>query len=154
MSKNPSTKTSTNQAYTSTYDWKSAPVNAQMQGVIDLANKPVSVDPSTQQRYGEMEEQVDRSIDDPFGPATSPDVRAKARLSRVLTIRRDRDKAMREGYADAENTSFARKSAAAALTMPQLVQSGGTNTGTQNTTQNPGWMSYVTQGIGAAAGIA
>jgi hypothetical protein len=68
MSKNPSTKTNTNQQFTSSYDWKSAPVNAQMQGVIDLANKPVSVDPSTQQRYGEMEEQVDRSMDDPFGP--------------------------------------------------------------------------------------
>ncbi len=154
MGKNPSTKTTSNQAFTSSYDWRSAPVNAQMQDVIDMARRPVSVDPSTFHRYASMEEDVRRSTDDPFGPGTSADVRQKSQLSRILNVRRDRDKAMREGYADAENTSFARKSAAAAMTMPQMVQTGGTSSGTQNTVQNPGWGQMVGQVAGAAIGVA
>lgn len=153
MGKNPSTKTNSNQAFTSQYDWLSSPVNSQMQGVLDMANKPVQADPSIQHRYASMEEDVRRSTADPFGAGTSADVRQKSQLSRILGVQKDRDKAMREGYHQAEDTSFGRKTAAAALTMPQLVQTGGTSTGNQMTTQNPGWMSYVTQGVGAAAGI-
>lgn len=154
MAKGPSTKTQSNSSFTSQYDWMSAPINAQTQGVIDMANGPVAQDPSTFQRFGEMEEEVRRSTADPFGAQTSPDVRAKSQLSRILTIKRDRDKALREGYAEAENTKFARKTTAAAMTMPQAFQTGGTQSGTQNTQQNPGWGSTVGTIIGTAAGVA
>lgn len=152
MGKNPSTKTTSNSSFTSNFDWKGAPINAQTQGVIDMSNKDVGTDPATIGRWAGMEEEVRRSGDDPFGAATSPDVRAKSQLSRILSIRRDRDQAMRSDYHQGQDTMFARKTAAAALTMPQLVQTGGSSQGTQNTTQNPGWGQTVGTIAGAAIG--
>lgn len=145
------TQSSSNQQFTNTYGWQSAPISSEMQGVIDMANQPVAADPSIQHRYASMEEDVRRSTQDPFGAATSPDVRAKSQLSRILTVQRDRDKAMREGELDRQNLQFGRKTAAAALTMPQLVQTGGNSSGTQNTTQSGGFWASVVPGVASGA---
>jgi|SRR5580765_1835104 len=150
MGKNPSTDTKSSQQFSSQYAWNTPPINAQTQSVIDAANAPVEADPATIGRYGAMEETVRHQTNDPFGAATSPDVRAKSQLSRILSIQRDRDQAMRADRHDAQASSFARKTAAAALTTPQLTQTGGTSSGTQNTTQNPGWLN-TTVAIGSAA---
>ena len=112
------------------------PITPEMQAVIDASKEPTAIDPSIGNRYAQMKEQVVRSYDDPFGAATSPDTRHKAQLSRMLTIDQQRDMAMREAYHDASQTGFAKKTAAAALTMPQMVQTGGSSSGTQNTVQS------------------
>lgn len=130
------TETKSNQQFTNSYGFMNTPITAEMQSVIDASKEPTQVDPSIGNRYATMKEDVVRSYDDPFGAATSPDTRHKAQLSRMLTLDRDRDKSMREGYHDASQTGFMKKTAAAALTMPQMVQTGGSSSGTQNTVQS------------------
>lgn len=153
MGKGPSTKTSSNQSFTSRYDFLNVPINAQLQSVLDMANEPVGADPSITHRYASMEDEVRRSNADPFGAGTSADVRQKSQLSRILGIQKERDKAMREDHYRAKDTEFARKSAAAAFTMPQAVQTGGTSTGNQTTSQNQGWGGAVPGIAGGILGV-
>lgn len=148
------TTTTENQQTTNQYGWESAPINEQMQGVIDLANKPIQADPSIQHRYAAMEEDVRRSAADPFGAGTSADVRQKSQLSRILGVQKDRDKAMREGYHQAEDSAFSKRTAAAALTMPQLVNTGGTSTGNQVTTQSGGILGPISDAVKTGAQVA
>lgn len=113
------------------------PINAQMQNVIDMANQPLEarVDPSIMHRYASMGDKLERSYLDPFGPQTSNDARFKAIKSARLKLGAERDKAMRESYDDRSGEQFGRAMAAASLTAPQLVQTGGTASGTQQTVQ-------------------
>lgn len=122
-----------------------------MQGVIDMANAPVGTDPASMGRWAGAEEAVVRSNADPFGPGTSPDVRAKAQLSRILDIKKQRDQAMRGDYHDSQNMKFAQKTTAAAMTMPQMVQTGGSSHGTSNTVQGQNFWATAAPMVGGIA---
>lgn len=114
---------------TQTYDWKAPPINAQTQDVIDMANEPVGSDPSIAHRFAGMEEEVRRRYQDPMGAYTTPFVRQAAQLGSILKIQTERDKAMREDYHGQQGTKFNQKLAAAGLTMPSLVGTGGSTSG-------------------------
>lgn len=161
MTKSKTSTTSTgsqSSQYSNQFGWAEAPINAQMQRVIDDANAPAHADPSTMHRFAAAEEQLDRSYNDPFGAATSPDVREKAQRSGHLTLTRERDKAMREGEFEANQVKFGQRLAAAGLTQQQLINTGGTSSGSQqghqDTTSRPSTFSMITQGIGAGAQVA
>jgi hypothetical protein len=138
-------QTAQNSSFTNTYGYSAPPVTPEIQAVLDAANKGVQVDPSTQQRFAAIEEDARRSYDDPFGAGTSPDVRAKAQRSRFFSIGVARDKAMREGYFDAEQASFGRKVTASAATTPNFIQTGGDARGNTNTTSTPSTLSTISQ---------
>jgi len=130
------------------------PITPEMQGVLSMAAAPTMVDPSSQHRFGELKEQTQRSYDDPFGPGSSPDARAKALRSRFQHISLLGDKAQREDYAAAQNAKFAQKIGAAQLTMPTLVQQGGNSSGTATTSQGGGFWSSLGNGILGGIGAA
>lgn len=147
------TKTTSNQQYSNNYGYMNTPINAQMQAVIDASTKKDQVDPSIMHRYAEMGEDLKRSYMDPFGAATSPDVREKAQRSGLMKLGAQRDKAMREGYNEIQGLQFGRQMAAASLTAPQLVQTGGNASGTQTTKEPFNWGSLISGAatVGAAA---
>lgn len=149
------TKTTTNQQFNSTYGYMNSPITPEMQAVIDSSKEKLQarVDPSIFQRYAQMKDDVVRSYADPFGAATSPDARAKAQRSQMFRIDSARDKALRESYDDRSGEQFARQMAAASLTAPQLVQTGGSSSGQQVTSQPFNWGSLIggAATVGAAA---
>lgn len=149
------TKTTSNQQYSNTYGYMNTPVTHEMQHVLDMANQPLQarIDPSIFHRYAEMGAELERSYMDPFGAATSPAVREKALRAQKLKLGADRDKALRESYDDRSGEQFARAMAAASLTAPQLVQTGGNASGAQQTSQPFNWGSVIggAATVGAAA---
>ncbi len=120
-------------ANTNTYGFMSAPINAQTQGVIDAANTPAGSDPGLHARYAQAEEDVRRQYQDPMGAYTTPFVRQRAQLEQMQKIRASEDQAKREDYYNQQQQQFGRKLAAAQLTNPTLVNTGGTQTGTSST---------------------
>jgi hypothetical protein len=150
------TETKQNQSFSNSYGFMNTPVTPQMQAVIDASNEKLQsrVDPSIFHRYASMKDDVERSYNDPFGAATSADVREKAKRSQMFKVDLERDKAIRESYDDRSGEQFARQMAAASLTMPQMVQTGGNSNGTQTTTQGGGMAGQIiggALGVGAAA---
>ena len=147
------TETKQNQQYSNTYGWMNTPINAQMQNVIDMANQPLQskIDPSIQHRYAAMGEELERSYLDPFGPATSPDVRAKALRAAKLKLGAEADKAKRESFDDRSGEQFMRSVTAASMTAPQLVSTGGSSSGTSNTVQSGNFWANAMPIIGGVA---
>ncbi len=147
---------SQNSQYSNQYGWQQAPINAQTQAVIDAANGPTAVDPSVQHRYASMAEDLERSYSDPFGAGTSPDVREKAQRSGKMKLGAERDKAMRESYYEGQGMKFGQKLAAAGLTQPTLVNTGGSSSGSssgqQTTTQQQPLINTIASIGGAVVG--
>jgi hypothetical protein len=154
MSKRTQTSNQT-QEYKNSYGWEQSPITPQMQAVLDMSNQATKVDPSIQHRYAAAEEDLNRSYMDPYGAYTTPDVREKALRSQKAKLFTERDKSMREGYADADNQTYARRVGAAAMTAPQMVSTGGSSSGNSTTKQEGGfWMAVLPsmmQGAGTAA---
>ena len=140
------------QTYSTKYDWMTSPTTPEMQKVLTMANEPTQVDPSITGRYGAIENEIKNSYNDPFGSYTTQDVKEKSLRSNLMKLGTEKDKALREGYADAKSTDWLKANTAAAYTAPQLVSTGGTSSGTSSTQQSGGfWMSVLPGIIGGAA---
>jgi len=145
-------ETKSSQTNTASYGWEKSPITPEIQGVIDIANKPVSINPAIQGMYGQLEGEIKNSYNDPFGSYTNQDVKEKSLRSNLHKLAADKGRAMNEGFFDAENQQFGRKVAAAGMTAPQLVQTGSTSTGNQTTQQGGGfWGSVLGSVISGAA---
>lgn len=151
---------------TNDYGYLDRPIDAQTQGVIDMANEAPGSDPGLHARYARMKDDVQRSTMDPLGAYTTPFVRQRAQLGQMLKISSMEDQAKREDAYNQKQNQFGRKLAAAQLTRADLVNKGGsyTSTGTQSGTSSgtmsgtstsetgkPWWSTLIDVGVGAAA---
>ena len=143
-------KQQTQQQNTNTWGYQQAPITPYTQAAINASD--VTEDPSIQNRYASMEDDVRNSYDDPYGAYTSPDVRQKSMLSRLLKLNTERDKALSENRFNTQQQRFGNKVSIAQLTAPSLVQTGGSSSGT--VTQSQPLFGQIMSGLGAVAGPA
>lgn len=133
---NQTTNQTQTQTQSNTYDWMSAPINAQTQKVLDLANAPIQIDPSINGQFGSVANQIRNSYNDPYGAYTGAGVKEKSLRGNLLRVGQEKAKARNQAYFDAGNQKFSQSVSAAALTQPQIVSTGGTSTGNSSGTSS------------------
>lgn len=122
-----------------------------MQGAIDMANEPISVNPAIQGHFGNVENQIRNSYNDPFGAASTPAVREKSLRSNLMQLGAEKGKALNEGYFDGRGQKFGEKMTVAGMTAPQLTTTGGTTNGTTTQQQTGGfWRDFGTSMLSGA----
>jgi hypothetical protein len=143
-------KTKTDQRTTNTYNYMAPPDTADTSAYRDSINKAYDTpDPSIGYSFAGARQRVgDRYGANPFGADYSPEVADAARYSGISDLDQAQGQAYREDAFNRKNAKVGALGGIAGLTAPQLVQTGGTMTGTQ--TQSGGMLGQI---LGAGAGI-
>jgi hypothetical protein len=143
-------KTTTQQQQTNTYQYLTPPTTpavTELQGMVQKGS-----DPSIPFHFAQQREDLANSYMNPLGAATSPAVRDAANRVAGQRLGMAEQEAIKASNFNANNQAFGQQSTIAGLTSPQLVQTGGTSSGTQ--TQSGGfWSGLLMQGINAGASV-
>jgi hypothetical protein len=137
-------------ATTATYGYQTPPTTP---AVTKLAGAKFEVDPGLHAQYGKLRSKLKSGFNNPLGANYSPEVRDAIIRSGEERLGRDEAEAYRGGQYDANRLGYSRDVTVAGMSQPQLVQTGGTTSGTSSGTvqQNPAWGPGV---LSAATGIA
>jgi hypothetical protein len=143
-------KVKTTQQTANTYGFQTPPSTPDTSAYRDQINKAYdSPDPSIGYSFAGARQRIgDRYGNNPFGADYSPEVRDAAQYAGVSDLDQAQGQALREDSFNRKNAKVGALGGLAGLTAPQLVQTGGTMTGTQ--TQSGGMLGQI---LGAGAGI-
>lgn len=145
-----------NQSYdsTSTYDFLNPPDTADISA---LRSHKFRIDPSIGYRIGGAVRRMRDTFQNPFGPNTTPQIRAATERSQERELMQEGGAQARAGAYDVNNQEYGQKLAVAGMTAPRLVQSGqkGTASGSMSgkATSSSPWYNDAIQG-GASIGSA
>jgi hypothetical protein len=117
-------------------------------------------DPSQPYIYGRAKQDLERQSQNPYGAYTTPAVREAALKTGTMNLTQQQGQASAQENAQLNNMQYAQKAGVADLTRPQLVQMGGSYSGTgagTGTSQQSGGLGQMLlgglmQGGSAAAG--
>lgn len=137
-------KTTTN---TNTYGWQASPGSADIDALRGMKAK---ADTNIPYLYARMREKLGNSYNNPMGAYTSPAVRDAVSRNAGQGLALDEAQAVRASQQQADNVNYGRQAGVAAMTAPQLVQTGGTQV--QKTPKD--WGSLLFGGQGAGGTIA
>jgi hypothetical protein len=118
---------------------------------VDALSKMKAVaDPSIPFAYGKMRQAQADSFNNPLGSATTPAVREASARATNQSLAQMEAQAQEESQFNADNANFGRQATVAGFTQPQTVQSGGTQTTTQ---QGGFWGGLLQSAIGAGSNV-
>jgi len=150
-----------NYANTNTFDWKTAPDTQDTQAFRDWRPQ---IDPGLGYQYETAKQKLASSFNSPMGGYVTPQMRDAQLRTGMRNLNQDEAQAFRQGYADVNSQRGTQLGALAALTRPQLVQTGssgtasGTSTGNSTTVQSGGFLGDLAlgavQGKSRAASVA
>lgn len=143
-------KNKTKSQTTNTYGYQPG---AQSADIDALRGMKATVDPSIPYFFAQRRKDLEGSYNNPYGASTTPAVRDNAMRAASRGLDQAQGQAMSEAQYNADNSNFQRQGVIAGMTAPQLVQTGGSSTGTQTSGPTPlGLGLQVAQGaIGAFA---
>lgn len=115
-----------------------------------------SADPSIPYMAGAARQELENSYNNPLGSYTSPAVHEALDRSAGQRLAMDAATATQASQREADNINYGRRAGEAAALAPQLIQTGGSSSGSgtmQGTqTQSGGfWSGLLTAAIGGAA---
>lgn len=141
-------KSSQTGSTTATYGYQTPPTTPALE---KLSAAKFEVDPGLHAQYSTLRNRLKAGFNNPLGADYSPEVRDAIMRSGEENLGRDEANANRSGQFDVNRLNYSRDATVAGMSAPQLVQTGGTSTGTGTVTQNPSIMSGIMQGAAAAA---
>ena len=100
---------------------------------------------------GEQQRQLNNSLASPTGGYVTPQIRDAIRRSQSRELMQQGGEQTRAGIYDVNSQNRGRNAALAAMTAPQLVQRGGTSSGTGTVKQSESPLGTALQVAGAAA---
>lgn len=105
----------------------------------NLRNRKFQVDPGISAQYSGLRSRLAKSFNSPTGAYYNPQVQEGILRSRNESLGQQEGQAFREGQFDVNKLNYGRDVAVAGMTAPQLVQTGGTSsgTGTIKSSQSP-----------------
>lgn len=133
---------------TNTYGWQSPPAS---QDVDAIRNWHPTIDPSISYRYGQAENAIRDTYDNPLGAYETAQTKGAGLRANIKGLNQEKGQAFREAYAGVNAQELGRLGMLAELTSPRLTQTGGSSTGT---TQQSGGMLGSIIGAGATVGAA
>ena len=143
-------KTTTTQTSNNTYGWQTPPTTPAVQELQTMVQK--GSDPSIPYFFAQQREDLDNSFQNPLGAYTTSAVRDAASRTANERFGMAQSEAIKASNYSSNNQAFGQQSTIAGLTSPQLVQTGGTQSGTQ--VQSGGfWSGLLTNAIGAGAQV-
>jgi len=128
------------------YDYKLPPSTPALD---KLRSRTFEIDPGIGAQYGAQRQNFLRSFKSPTGAFLSPQVRDMQQTSGLERLGQEQAQAEREGQYDVNKQNYARDVAVAGFEQPQLVNTGGSQSGTVNQSTSP-WGSILSAGAQAA----
>lgn len=131
-------KSKTKQTNTNTYGWQTPP-QSQSQAAYDQHVKTAydTPDPTIPFTFGNMKENVNNRLDNPFGYNYSPEVSEAIKYNENNRIDQMHGQALREDRFNRTQAKTAALAGSAAGNAPVLTQTGGTMTGSQTSAWGP-----------------
>lgn len=142
---------------TNTYNWMTAPENADVQALRDFK---FTADPRIGYTYGNARNQAANSFNNPIGGNYSPQMRDQILRSTLSDLSQREGQAYSEANQGLQAAQFGQKGLVAGMTAPRLVQTGSSGTGTGTSSgsgtsvqSTPIWGDLLMAGVqGAASG--
>lgn len=141
-------KSSQTGSTTATYGYQAPPSTPALD---KLSAAKFEVDPGLHAQYSTLRNRLKSGFNNPLGPDYSPEVRDAIIRSGDERLGEEEANAYRGGQFDVNKLNYSRDATVAGMSAPQLVQTGGTSSGTGTVSQSPSIMSGVMQGAAAAA---
>jgi hypothetical protein len=100
--------------------------------IAALKEMKATLDPTIPYNFAQQKEDFNNSYVNPLGAYTTPAVRDAAVRANNERMNVAQSQAVQGSQYNADNTNYGRTAGVAAMTAPQLVQTGGTQTQTQS----------------------
>jgi hypothetical protein len=150
-----------NYANSNSYDWKTAPDTPDTEAFRGWRPQ---VDPGLGYQYANAKNQLTSSFNNPLGGYQTPQMRDAQLRTGMRNLNQDESQAFRQGANDVNAQRGTQLGTLAALTHPQLVQTGssgnasgtssGTSSGTGTTTQSGGLLGDILMSAAGGTGTA
>jgi hypothetical protein len=132
-----------------TYAWQQTPST---QEIEDFKKWTPQIDPAIGYRYGQAENAIRDTYDNPLGAYETAQTRGAGLRANIKGLNQEKGEAFREAYGGVNAQRMGQLGMLAELTAPRLVQSGGTQTGTTQQSNNLlGPLIGAASSVGAAA---
>lgn len=130
------TKQDTRQSQTNTYAYVPPPITSQ-QSAYDEHIKSAydTADPSIAYNFANQRESLNNTFNNPFGANVSPEVQQAIQTAGNEASYQAQGQAMREDVFNRKQGKTTALAGSASMTAPQLVQTGGSSTGSMVGTQ-------------------
>lgn len=129
--KKQTTEQSSTSQFQNTYDWRQVPDSPYTKM---LSGWQPTTDPGVGYAFGNAKNQLTNSFANPLGGAYTPQMRDSILRSSLSDLAMKESQAKSAAQYDVNNQNYAKLSTLANLTNPRLVQTGGTSSGTGNST--------------------
>lgn len=122
---------SNQQNFTNQYGWEQNPGS---EDITALRGYREQLDPSIAHNYSRRQSNLRNSFQNPLGQYTTPAMRDATLRSHEGELEQEYGQAQREGYSDMQRRTGQRLTGLASLTAPNMVSTGGSQTGTYSGT--------------------
>ena len=126
-------KTVQTQTQANTYGWQTPPSSPDVQAIRDFRPER---DPTIPYNFAHERRRQDESFDDVLGGYSNANTRGAAHRTMSDELTQQEAHASRGAQYDVNNQRLAQLGTVADLTNPRLVQTGGSSTGTSQTSQS------------------